>query len=245
MVMFLLIVSVFVTSVVSGLTGLAGGAMLLGVLTLIYPPELALPFHSYTAFVSNLTRIFFYSKTIFKPVVWRYSLLIIPGTYLGGKVFDVSPPGMSEMIIGFMIIIGIYGLPFKFKNISFSLNGFIILGFFTGILGMLGGAVGPMLNPFFNKIHLNREQMISTKSACQLVLHCSRISTFMLLMSFDFRLYEKELILIASASMLGIFAATKIASKVSDQKINKTINVILVLIAIINIVKGAYKLLQI
>lgn len=55
----LFVISTFLTSVISGLIGVAGGAMLLAIMVLAgFPPAVAIPIHAAVQLFSNISRIF-------------------------------------------------------------------------------------------------------------------------------------------------------------------------------------------
>ncbi len=61
------------TSVVSGVMGMAGGMLLLAVMLLRLEPAVAIPVHGIVQLVSNGSRAFFLRKHVRWDAVWRFA----------------------------------------------------------------------------------------------------------------------------------------------------------------------------
>ena len=64
-----LALAAFVTAVISGVVGMAGGVTLLAAMTLVMPLHVIVPIHGAVQFCSNLSRSFFLFKDIHKGFV--------------------------------------------------------------------------------------------------------------------------------------------------------------------------------
>jgi uncharacterized membrane protein YfcA len=61
------------TSVVSGVMGMAGGMLLLAVMLLRLEPAVAIPVHGVVQLVSNASRAFFLRRQVRWDAVWRFA----------------------------------------------------------------------------------------------------------------------------------------------------------------------------
>ena len=240
LILVLLFVVTVAGSTLSGLTGLAGGAVILGGLSLFYDPANALAMHGVVQGVGNATRIAFWWRSIHWNVVWRYSLLLLPGAWVGGVLFSHLNLSLMQALLGLMILAAVW-MPVPQQNrFKFTLNGFVWLGLVSGFFSMLAGVVGPLLNPFFDKLGIKREEMVSTKSTCQFVLHISRISAYIGAVGIDYAQHSLELTLMMIAAVIGIFLARPLGKKISDQQLDVVLKVLLTIIGGHNLVRGLW-----
>ena len=105
------------------------------------------------------------------------------------------------------------------------------------------GAVGPFVTPFFNRLKIPRDGMISTKSAGQAALQISKIVAFWGATSIDFGSLKENVLILILGTLVGVGISIPISRKISDEKFDLMINIILGLIAVKVIYEGASELL--
>jgi len=231
-------------SLISSLTGLGGGTLILAGLMLVYPPEMAIPLHSFTQLSANSLRAGLFFKEVNWKVVGSYSLLMIPAAWFGAKIFHLVNPSWLKLLIGVFILISIFPFTFRLRGEP-KIKTFIIMGAFSGFAGVFVGAVGPLVMPFFNRIKMSRDAILSTKSAGQAILQISKIVAFWGAAGINFiDLKEKVLVLIL-ATLVGVGISVPISRKISDAKFNKLMNILLGLIAVKVLYEGVTELLNI
>ena len=224
-------------ALISSLTGLGGGTIILAGLLLVYPPEIAIPLHSFTQLSSNALRVGLFYKTVNWRVVLFYSALMIPAAWLGAMIFDLINPSWLKLVVGLFILVSIF--PFSFKPQGEpKKRTFMILGAVSGFLGVFVGAVGPFVTPFFNRLKITRDGMISTKSAGQAALQISKIVAFWGATSIDFSSLRENVLILILGTLVGVGVSIPISRKISDEKFDLMINIILGLIALKIIYEG-------
>lgn len=227
----LLFVLVTLGAMVSSLTGLGGGTLILAGLLLVYPPELAIPLHSFTQLAANLLRVILFYQAVNWKVVGAYGLLMVPFAWLGAELFSLINSSFLKILVSLLILVSI--LPFRIKPQGEpSTRTFIILGGLSGFIGVFVGAVGPMVMPFFNRLKIGRDGMISTKSAGQTILQISKILAFAGAANVNFLALKDHVGILVLASLLGVGISIPISRKISDDKFNRLLNTLMGIIAL-------------
>lgn len=229
-------------ALISSLTGLGGGTIILAGLLLVYPPEIAIPLHSFTQLSANSLRVALFYKTVHWRVVLFYSALMIPACWLGAWIFDLINPSWLKLVVGSFILISIFPLPFKPQGEPKKVT-FMILGAVSGFLGVFIGAVGPFITPFFNRLKLSRNGSIATKNAGQAVLQLSKIIAFWGATSIDFGALKENVVILVLGTLVGVGISIPLSRKISDETFDLMINIMLGLIAIKVIYEGVTELM--
>lgn len=238
---FYLFVMVTVGALLSSLTGMGGGTLILAGLLLVFPPELALPLHSFTQLTANALRTGIFFKEVNWRVVFAYSLLMIPAAWGGAKIFHLINPSWLKIVVGIFILLSI--LPLKIKPTGEpSQRTFFLLGAFSGFTGIFVGAVGPLVMPFFNRLKISRQGMLSTKSAGQAMLQISKIIAFWGAAEINFFALKDHVFLLVLGSLVGVAISIPISRKISDEKFNLIINAMLGIISIKILYEGVMEL---
>lgn len=227
----LLFLLVTLGSLISSLTGLGGGTLILAGLLVVYPPELAIPLHAFTQLSANGLRTGIHAKTVNWRIVCAYGALMLPFAWIGAKIFDLINPSWLKLLVGLMILISILPLKFKPKGEP-GVKTFVLMGAFSGFMGIFVGAVGPMVTPFFNRLKLSRDGNIATKSAGQLILQASKIAAFGGAAGINFMSLKDHIGLLIVGTLIGVGLSVPLSRKISDQKFDLVVNLMLALISI-------------
>ncbi len=172
------LITVFVGTFVSTMTGLAGGILIFAVLSLLYPLHEAVALHAAIQLFSNICRLGFFYSYIKWETVGYYSMLLIPGCLLGAVCLDVFDERLLKLFLSLFLI---YLVIFKLgkgnstKEEKKGSKGLIALGFASGWLGMLIGATGPFISPFLIKKGEDKSYFIGTKAMCQAVMQAVKL----------------------------------------------------------------------
>ena len=238
--LFLLVLS---GSLLTGLTGLGGGTLILAGLLLIYPPELALPLHSFTQFSANGLRTVLFFRSVRWPVVAAYASLMRPAAWVAALIFDLLNPSALKILVGFFILASI--IPWKLRpHGEPKYKTFALIGALSGFLGVFVGAIGPAVVPFFNRLKLPRDGILSTKSAGQMALQFSKIIAFGGAAGVNFLALKENIGLLILGTLAGVGLSIPLGRKMSDERFNNFVNVLLVLISLKVIVEGIRELVS-
>ena len=237
----LLFLLVTVGSFVTSLTGLGGGTLILAGLLLFYPPEMAIPLHSFTMLTSNAIRTGVFLREINWKVVGAYVLLMVPAAWVAATIFEHINSSWLKIIVGTFIILSV--IPWKWMpKDKPKLSTFTALGAFSGFTGVFVGSVGPMVTPFFNRLQLGRQGNLSTKAAAQMFLQISKIVAFGGAAGMNFMHLKEHIGILILGSIVGVAVSIPISKKIPDEKFDLGVNILLVLISIKVLYEGVREL---
>ncbi|MFT3724897.1 MAG: TSUP family transporter [Hyphomonadaceae bacterium] len=174
-VMGIILVATLVTAAISGVFGMAGGLILMGVLASYTPVATAMVLHGSIQIVSNFSRAALLWKHISWAIIGRYALGI------GGALVVIALISWRPTQPVVFITLGLTGMlvwiPKKWIEINvekkFQAE---ICGFLVQTLNTLSGVAGPLLDLFFVKTLLTRQTVVATKAATQVLAHAVKIA---------------------------------------------------------------------
>jgi uncharacterized membrane protein YfcA len=209
---------VFVTAVLSGVLGMAGGIALLGVLLLYLPPLVAIPLHGVIQLVSNGSRVLVQRRHArFDWIAW-YALPLLPMGLVGLRVAQELPEAWVEGAIGAVVLAATW-LPKRGNGAAASARRprtrFFALGALSGFLNMLLGAIGPLIDPFFLGLGLGRQALVGTKAACQTIGHAAKVLLFGTA-GFAFAEHAPLLALGSGCAIAGTWVGSRLLDKLSE-----------------------------
>lgn len=166
--------TVFLTSLLSGVFGMAGGLILLWVLLFLMPVGSAIAVHGVIQMVANGSRAWFSRHYIDYPILAILCLgLLIAAAVL--TVVNYTPNLIVvSIVLGLMPIL--VWLPVQRLQLDASRPSHALAcGFIAGALAMGVGVSGPTIDIFFIRTMMDRRKVIATKAAMQLVSHGTKV----------------------------------------------------------------------
>ena len=177
----ILCIIAFFTSALSGVTGMGGGVLFLSILTFFFPLSTVIPLHGIVQLFSNTSRSYFLRKHVKKDMLIPFMWGLLPGFMVSFYlVRQVENPKWPLILISLLIFYSVFK-PKKLPSLKIPLKMFSLVGFVCGILGLLIGAVGPLLANFFLREDIKKEEIVATKSAMQICVHLAKIPAFIFL----------------------------------------------------------------
>ncbi len=169
-----ILTATLVTACISGIFGMAGGVVLMGVLLAMMPVAMAMVMHGLIQIVGNFSRAVLHVRHISWRLVGRYSI---------GVVFSVLLLALlawrpSEPLV--LIMLGLTPVlvwtPPRLLALDAERHGQAeICGFLVQSLNTLAGVAGPLLDLFFVRTQLPRHRVVATKAATQVLAHAVKI----------------------------------------------------------------------
>lgn len=155
------------TSFLSGLFGMAGGLVLIGVLLIALPVPVAMALHSVTQIACN----------VWRAVMWRRHIRIrTAACYVAGCLAMLGIWSVWQYVPSLPVALVFLGLvPFAARLVPGSvrprpenpLHAFAF-GALCMTLMLLTGVAGPVLDQFFLNGRFDRREIVATKGACQM-----------------------------------------------------------------------------
>ena len=170
-------VSVLVTSFISGILGMAGGMILMGILLLMMPLPAAMMMHGVTQLASNAWRALLWRKS----VDWRVFRGYVAGAMLALGLFAmlqlvVSKP-VALIVMGLTPFVGL-ALP-ESLHLNVERRGHSFgCGVICSALSLTAGVSGPILDVFFVRSKMTRHAVVATKAMTQSFSHLQKIIYF-------------------------------------------------------------------
>ena len=177
LVFSVLAASTLVTAFISGILGMAGGMILMGVLLAFLPLPAAMMLHGISQLASNGGRAFMLRKE----VDWR----VFRG-YVVGAALALGFFAATSIVVGKAAALIAMGLtPFaalllpEKLHLNVERRGHSALcGFVCLALNLVAGIAGPILDVFFVRSKMSRHAVVATKALTQTLSHLVKIVYF-------------------------------------------------------------------
>lgn len=177
MLIVVLLMSVVVTATISGIFGMAGGLILMGIYAALLPIPTAMILHGITQLASNGSRTWFLRRHIRWQVVGRYAW----GCAVSVGVFSL----LTIVLPVPVLLIALGGIPllvaFLPKRLAPSIDtwtGAATCGLLVTSAQLLTGASGPLLDVFYVRSGLDRHAVVATKAFTQSLGHALKLVYF-------------------------------------------------------------------
>jgi uncharacterized protein len=230
------------TSFVSGMFGMAGGMMLMGILLALMPVAAAMVLHGLTQMASNGWRAWLWRTHIRWPIVASYAI----GGVLAALVFAVAQIVPSKpvalLIIGLTPFVGLVLPSRAVPDPTRGLQG-VGCGAICTVLMLLAGVSGPIFDVFFVRSRLNRKEMIATKGAIQMFSHFLKVAYFgQFLVLGGAELAPAAIVLALALPAVGTHLSRRVLDAMTDAQFRRWTRGLIVAVAAVYLVQGFYGL---
>jgi len=235
----------------SGLTLFSGfglGTILMPVMALFFPPDLAISLTAIVHLLNNLLKLTLFARHATMQVLVPFGLTAIPAAFLGGRfllwladrepmvtyalfehMFSITP--VNAVIALLMVIFALAELlPFS-RSLRFPTALLPIGGLLSGFFGGLSGHQGALRSAFLIRTGLSKERFIGTGVVLACLVDATRLTVYGAEVG---RTAEGQVSLLICA-VLSAFAGTVIGSRmlrqVTLQGIQVAVAVLLFIIA--------------
>lgn len=177
-----IVFSVFVTAIMSGILGMAGGMVLMGILVWLLPVQQAMILHAIAQFFSNASRAFIHRAHIYTQTLPLYFAGM--AAVLGIFTFVTFVP--EKWVVYLLLGLGPFlaaAMPKKMQ-LDFTRPAHAFgCGMLVTVFQLTGGVSGSMLDIFFQTRKMTRHQNVATKALTQSASHAVKFVYFGFLVS--------------------------------------------------------------
>lgn len=232
---------VFATSMISGMLGMAGGMLLMGLLAWVLPVAPAMVLHATSQFFANASRVVIHRRHIHTDSLKFYFVGLL-SVFLIFSFISFVPDKMLIFFILGLAPFSSFLLP-KNRKLDFTkpkhalFCGATVMGF-----QLTGGVSGPLLDMFFQNTLLTRHQTIATKAFTQVMSHIARFAYFGVLISSAESIMAGLplwiFLAVVTAAIIGTNCSRFFLDKISDKHFYRVTQTALVIIGTIYLCKA-------
>ena len=232
-----LAIVVFLTSVLSGIFGMAGGMILLAVLLTMMPVATAIAVHGLVQIVANGSRAIF-SRAF---IDWRILGVTVLGLLTAAAVLVILRYSPDLVVV--TIVVGLLPILVWLRKSWLALDASkpshaYLSGLVSGGLNLAVGAAGPTIDLFYIRTNMDRRKVIATKAAVQVVSHGAKVIFYGLTAS-ALSLGDLWVIVIAAPfAVFGTNVGYRILQRLTDDGFRKWTRYIVTSIGLVYLVRG-------
>lgn len=219
------------TAFLSGLFGMAGGMILIGVLLALMPLPAAMVLHAITQMASNGWRAFLWRAHI----SWRPVFIYFIGCAIALLVWSIARYVPDKPVA--LLLLGVTPflarlLPSDLKPDPESVWQGAVYGSICMGLMLMTGVIGPLLDTYFlGSGKMDRRSIIATKATCQVASHFTKLVYFGGIIDSAASLNPVLALVAIAASMLGTTLSRRLLEAMSDQQFRRWANRLITTVA--------------
>jgi uncharacterized membrane protein YfcA len=203
------------TALLSGVFGMAGGLILIGVLLMIMPLPTAMVLHAVTQMASNGWRAVLW----WRHIVWKIMVVSVAGNLVAVALWSITlyvpDKAIALVMLGLSPFI-VRAIPEKILPRTFGPTQVAGTGLVSMMLMLVTGVTGPLLDTMFLRSPLQRKEIIATKAACQLFSHSFKLVYFGALIDQAGEVEPWFLAIAVASSMIGTSCGKFLLERLSD-----------------------------
>lgn len=238
-VLISLAAAVVFTSFVSGVFGMAGGMMLMALMLALVPVGTAMVLHGVAQLTSNTWRAWLWRTYIDWAVVRRYLVGLALAVGSLGMMAFAPERGTVLIALGILPFLAL-ALPDRLVPQVDRPYGAQLCGVFNGLVNLLAGVSGPLLDVFFVRSNMDRRMVVATKAACQSFAHLTKLVYFGALFDVWQQSALPPWLLVACVVLaaIGTSCSRVVLDRLGDASFRRWTRVIVMLIGLVCLAQG-------
>jgi uncharacterized membrane protein YfcA len=231
-------VSVLVTSFISGVFGMAGGLILLGILLVFLDVAPAMVLFGIIQLGANGWRAALWWRLVEWHIVGRYIVGAGVAFLLMRLIAFVPDKALVYLMLGSIVFVADC-LPKSLTPDITRPGAPFVAGLFVMTLQLIAGAAGHILDLFFQLSMLDRRAIVATKAVCQTFGHVARIAYFgTFAAAWDTTLPMWQYVSAVGLALIGTSIAAKVLLGMTNEGFRRWSRWIVVGISIVYLVRG-------
>jgi uncharacterized membrane protein YfcA len=200
------------TAALSGIAGIGGGTVLIGVLyALGLTPTVAVPLHATTQFVSNFSRTVAFRKHVEWRAAGWFLLTAAPTPFLIAPFVARAEVHWIELLLAALILFSLRPTRDGAEPLP-PTPSFLLAGFLNGTIGMFVSATGLIVGRLFLRPEWGKETVVATLAMTQSLGHLLRVLGYA---SVGFAVTERLDLLLPL--VIGVIAGTAAGRALHDR----------------------------
>ena len=242
----LILLSVVVTAIISGVIGMAGGMILMGILVTVQSVPAAMTLHGIAQTTANGSRTWILRRHI----VWRVLPPYLVGATVACAIFVavlfVPDRGVVYIIIGSFPWLARMLPAFRGLNVEVPRTA-VVCGAVVTAAQLAAGASGPLLDVFYLNTRLDRLAIVATKALTQTLGHLLKLGYYVGVIGLtgvdDLPagwVWGAIIVMAIGGSRLG----TLILERISDAQFRRASEIAILIVGAVCVVRGIYELMS-
>ncbi len=231
-------------------SGFGLGTLLMPVVALFFPLEVAIGMTAIVHLANNLFKVSILGKHAVKDILLKFGVPAIMAAFVGAWVLDLlaqSEQPVNYVLMGhalqtswLKIIVGALILLFvllefskTFAAIKLGPNFLPLGGTISGFFGGLSGHQGAFRSMFLLKAGLNKEQFIATGVMVAVMVDVARLTIYGKDLADHNQAIDWSLVMVASlAAFLGAYIGKKVLQKITIKTVHILVSLLLMVVAV-------------
>lgn len=237
-----LAVGVVATSFLSGIFGMAGGMVLMGLLLAIMPLPSAMVLHGVTQMTSNGWRAWLWRAHVEWRIVGRFALGSVIAALAFAAVAVLPGKGLALLMLGLTPLLA-FAIPAHARLNVVNPAHAVAGGAICMVLQLLAGVSGPILDTLFVQSGLDRRGIVATKATVQTLGHAVKLVYFGTALAVIGG--ELSPLVVTGAIVLAIVGtqtSRRVLDRISDQQFKRWSRSLIVALSIVYLGQGTYLL---
>lgn len=235
----------FLTAALSGVAGLGGGTILIGLFyALGMPPVEAVPLFAAVQLASNASRTAAYVRHVHWGATGWFLLAAVPATFLLAPWIEQVNPDWARLLLALLILISL--LPGR-DGEGWQLPpraSFVVAGLLNGSLGLFVGATGLFVGRLFLRKEWRKETTIGTLALTQALGHLLRVLAYGAV-GFSALAQPQRFLPLCAAVVLGTIAGKRLNAHLDEARFALLFKTLLILLSLKLLWDGASALIAV
>src|SRR5690606_20941258 len=232
-------VSVLATSFISGVFGMAGGMILMGILVAFMPVSAAMVLHGAAQLTSNGWRAVLWRRHVDPKIFGRFLVGLLLSGLLFAFIGFVPDRALVLITLGIVPFLAVL-IPRQYVPQVTHRGGAELCGFLNTSMQFIAGVSGPLLDVFYVRTDMDRRAVVATKAACQACAHLAKLIYFGQLMSTGASVPTAVIVLAVVMAITGTSFSKFVLERLSDKQFRRWTQVIVMVIGSVYLIQGVY-----
>ncbi len=220
----------FFTSLLTAITGVGGGMILIAAMAGAVPAAALVPVHAVIQLASNVSRAGFG----WRHIRWEYMAAFVAGSVIAGTVgaqfMRLINLDYITLFVAVFILLSVW-LPNWINALLSERSEMFSIGAVQTGLGTLGGITGPLANASLMRLGCQRDEVVTTVAAQMSVTHLIKIAAFALL-GVNVLAWWPLMTGMTVGVILGSWVGTRSRATLDEQMFKRIVNVLLTILAL-------------